>query len=179
MQRDTSPGYCEYMRTGLGIIVVLVFGCRESASPPVAPSTTPNGPRSERALVRSISGPRSERALVRSISGPHPVHTVPAAGTVDAAPATPHRCLPVVSQECGCVYTCGVGVQMGNGPTWNVSHGFWPGIPLTARVVAWCVAGSCTDAFAAELVCGGICAPKPADATCHFDAHGACVGAAS
>jgi hypothetical protein len=137
----------------LGIIVVLVFGCRESAPQPVAPATTPTGPR----------------------SGPYPVHTVAAA----AAPAPPHRCLPVVSQECGCVYTCGDGVQVGNGATWNVSHGFWPGTPLTARVVAWCVAGSCTDAFAAELVCGGICAPKPADATCHVDAQGACVGAAS
>ena len=96
---------------------------------------------------------------------------------VAGALSTPSRCLPVVSQECGCVYKCGVGVQVGNGSTWNVSHGFWPGMAITARVAEWCVAGSCTDAFAAELICAGICAPKPADATCFFDAQGACVGA--
>jgi len=35
----------------------------------------------------------------------------------------------------------------------------------------------CTDVFSAETVCTGICTPKPADETCHFDASGTYVGA--
>ena len=85
------------------------------------------------------------------------------------------RCLPVVAKDCGCVYTCGVGERTGD--RWIVRHSFWNDAPLKAVVEPWCVAGKCTDAFAAEIVCGVICAPKPADSTCHFDATGACVGA--
>lgn len=46
-----------------------------------------------------------------------------------------------------------------------------------ARIEPWCGGGRCTDVFSAETVCTGICTPKPADATCHFDASGTCVGA--
>jgi len=90
--------------------------------------------------------------------------------------ATPERrCLPVVAKDCGCVYTCGGGERTGD--HWIVRHSFWNDAPLNAVVEPWCVAGKCTDAFAAEIVCGVICAPKPADSTCHFDPSGACVGA--
>jgi hypothetical protein len=34
-----------------------------------------------------------------------------------------------------------------------------------------------TPVFAGEIVCDGICSPKPVDATCHFDAGGVCRGA--
>ena len=94
----------------------------------------------------------------------------------DVPPATEHRkCLPVVAKECGCVYSCGSGVEASD--HWNVTHSNWKPTTLHARIEPWCVAGRCTDVFAAEIVCAGICAPKPADATCHFDASSACVGA--
>lgn len=105
-------------------------------------------------------------------------HTARApAAAPPAPPAAERRCLPVVAAECGCVYTCGVGVRTGAG--WTVTHPFWGDTPLAARVDRFCVGDACTEAFHAEIVCDGICAPHPADATCHFDDRGACVGAAS
>jgi len=93
------------------------------------------------------------------------------AGLPGAAEA---RCLPVVAAACGCVYDCATGVPAG-ADDWTVHHPFWGDKPLRARVDRWCVSGECTDAFMAEIICDGICAPKPADATCHFDGD-RCVG---
>ncbi len=101
----------------------------------------------------------------------------PAPGTAPAPEPEPEpepeqladasRCLPVVSVECGCVYDCGVGGPPDASGVLSVNHAFWSE-PITARVQQWCVDGECTEAFAAELVCGIICAPKPADPTCAF-----------
>jgi hypothetical protein len=87
------------------------------------------------------------------------------------------RCLPVVAKECGCTYSCGIGVRRGGDDRWTVHHPFWGSAALDARVDAWCVDGACTPAFLAAIVCDGICAPKAGDPTCRFDAQGACVGA--
>jgi hypothetical protein len=84
------------------------------------------------------------------------------------------RCLPVVAAECGCVYSCGVG-DPGDGGKFTVHHPFWGMTPLTAHVDRWCVGDACTDALFADIVCDGICTPKPADATCHFEGA-LCVG---
>ncbi|MFO0546918.1 MAG: hypothetical protein U0271_00955 [Polyangiaceae bacterium] len=83
-------------------------------------------------------------------------------------------CLPVVAAECGCVYTCGVGHEDSPG-RYSVEHPFWRE-PLQAKVDQWCSDGECTRAFFADIVCDGICGPRPADATCHFDGD-RCVGA--
>jgi hypothetical protein len=89
------------------------------------------------------------------------------------APVTPEtRCLPVVAKDCGCVYDCGTGAR--DGDHWTVTHAVWKGSTLTARIEPWCQQGACTDVFAAEIVCDGICMAKPADPTCHF-AGSACV----
>ncbi len=87
--------------------------------------------------------------------------------TSKAAPPALVKCLPVVAKECGCVYDCGTGTST-DGKTWHVRHAFWKDTELTAVVEPWCVGGACTDAFAAQIVCDGICAPKPArtDCTC-------------
>ena len=112
---------------------------------------------------------------------PEPIKTVAImeAGVSDAAPidspaAAETRCLPVVAKECGCVYSCGVGTK--DGDTWKVKHPFWRDSVLTAKIDKWCAGNACTEAFHAEIVCDGICMPKPADSTCHFDDKGACVG---
>lgn len=86
------------------------------------------------------------------------------------------RCLPVVAKACGCVYACAKGIST-DGKRWTVTSAVWKGRPLAATIEPWCVGGVCTDAFAAELVCDGICAPKPADATCHMNKDLECVGA--
>lgn len=78
------------------------------------------------------------------------------------------RCLPVVADECGCVYTCGVGTETSPG-VWSVEHPFWAPTKLKAKIAPWCVSGDCTEAFHVEIVCGGICTPKPADRGCHFE----------
>jgi hypothetical protein len=96
-----------------------------------------------------------------------------ASPTAEAPPPSP-RCLPVVAADCGCVYACGVGEELPDG-RYRVSHSFWSE-PIVARVAPWCVNDACTDAFHGEIVCDGICPPKPADATCHFDGD-RCVGA--
>jgi hypothetical protein len=87
------------------------------------------------------------------------------------------RCLPVVSKECGCVYSCGTG-ELRDGK-WVVGHSFWKDAELEAVVEDWCVGGECTPAFAVEIICDVICPRKPADASCHFDDAGKCVGAPS
>lgn len=92
----------------------------------------------------------------------------------DAAPTKPtaagaaRECLPIVADKCGCVYSCGVGVRQPDG-SYAVHHEFWKSATLKARVADWCAGGKCTPAFHAEIVCDLICAPKPADATCHFE----------
>ena len=95
------------------------------------------------------------------------------AGTAATANSA-RECLPVVAAKCGCKYTCGLGVRQADG-SYLVSHTFWKNKKLKARIDTWCVAGACTRAFYAEIVCGGICARRPADPTCHFEG-GHCVG---
>lgn len=79
-------------------------------------------------------------------------------------------CLPVVSADCGCSYSCGVGWPLAKGGKWpyRVRHNFWRKTELKARVARWCVGKQCTRAFFVQLVCSGICPRRPADATCHF-----------
>lgn len=85
-----------------------------------------------------------------------------------SASAAPKRCLPVVADACGCVYTCGVGAEISPG-VWSVDHPVWAPNAVKAKIAPWCVSGDCTDAFHGEIVCSAICAPKPADHTCHFE----------
>lgn len=132
----------------------------------------------------TVVGVRWLLALTLAACGadPRPPTAVPAnrAATTPVAAASAaadRRCLPLVSDDCGCVYSCGVGVRVGDG--WRVTHPFWGDSPLTGRLDRFCVGDACTDAFHVALVCDGICAPRAADATCHFDDRGACVGAAS
>jgi hypothetical protein len=90
----------------------------------------------------------------------------PTASTAPAgAPAVQTRCLPVVAKECGCVYDCGKG-ESTDGKAWRVTHACWKDIVLDAVIEPWCVDGKCTDVFAAQIMCDGICAGKPADPTC-------------
>ena len=134
----------------------------------------------------TVAGVRWIVALALAACGPdrHP-SPAPLANRAPGAPAAAsptaaapeRRCLPVVSDACGCVYTCGVGVRVAAG--WTVTHPFWGDEPLAAQLGRFCVGDACTEAFHVELVCDGICAPRAADATCHFDDRGACVGAAS
>jgi hypothetical protein len=85
------------------------------------------------------------------------------------------RCLPVVAKDCGCVYTCAEGHETTPG-VYSVRHSRWNDKALTARVDRFCADGQCTDAFFADIVCDGICTPRPADATCRFQGN-RCVGA--
>ena len=93
------------------------------------------------------------------------------------APAAPpaKRCLPVVAPLCGCVYSCGSGVEVAPG-RWSVMQQTWGKTPVNAKIASWCVGGQCTDAFHGEIVCDGVCAPRPADPTCHFEGD-VCVSA--
>jgi len=82
----------------------------------------------------------------------------------DATPAptvehVEYHCLPVVAKPCGCVYSCGLGRR--DGDHWVVTHEHWKE-PLTAVVDKWCVDGNCREVFAAQIVCDGVCPPKPA-----------------
>src|SRR5207248_1086536 len=90
--------------------------------------------------------------------------TPPPENHVRPPPASENRCLAVVAKACGCVYACGVGVR--DGDHWNVTHAFWKGSTLRARIEPWCVGGACTDVFAADIVCDGICIPKRAETSC-------------
>jgi hypothetical protein len=107
-------------------------------------------------------------ALLVACSGPAAKQ-----GPATVAPADVKRCLPVVAKECDCVYSCGVGEQRGD--HWLVRRAYWKDAGK-AQIESWCSHGECTDAFAAEIICDGICMPKAADPTCHFDASGACIG---
>jgi len=113
------------------------------------------------------SAPSPEPAI-----GDKPVTPTPAA---PGSAAPERRCLPVVAKDCRCVYSCGTGERHGDRRA--VHHSFWKDTELQAVVEPWCVEGKCTDVFAATIVCDAICAPKPADPTCRFDAAGACAGA--
>ena len=94
-------------------------------------------------------------------------HIVPVEVGPDVAPAggAAHRCLPVVAAECGCTYDCGDGVEIAPG-AYEVTHAVWAPSTVRARIKPWCVAGDCTDAFFGEIVCSGICTPKPARQDC-------------
>ena len=95
------------------------------------------------------------------------------ASSVPSAAPVAKRCLPVVAASCGCVNTCGGGIEVAPGK-WRVTHPAWGTTPVMATVAPWCVDGACTDAFHGEIVCGVICPRKPADPTCHFQGD-ACV----
>jgi hypothetical protein len=75
--------------------------------------------------------------------------------------------LPVVAAECGCVYSCGLGSEEAPG-RWRVVHEHWAPEPIAARVDRWCVEGQCTEAFFGEIVCSGICPPRPAEPNCRL-----------
>lgn len=131
------------MRAGLPFCLLLACGS-PAHSPAPAPAPTP---APEPAPAPAPATPAAE---------PQPV------------PATPaRRCLPVVAAECGCVYSCGLGTEASPG-RWSVAHEHWAPHPVGARVDRWCVDGQCTDAFLGEIVCSGICPPKPADPHCRL-----------
>ena len=117
------------------------------------------------ACARTTSPERVELPAASGLARPPP----PASASAPAAGARgAKRCLPVVAAECGCVWSCAVGIESSPG-TWSVTHPHWGGTPLTAKIGPWCEGGDCTDAFLADIVCDAICAPKPADHGCHFD----------
>jgi hypothetical protein len=105
--------------------------------------------------------------LVMSCAQKSEQHPSKLAASVQVPPTSNRaiRCLPVIADKCGCVYDCGVGTEASPGE-YEVIHPFWGATKLTARVDRWCVDGKCTDAFFADIVCGGICVPKPARTDC-------------
>ncbi len=110
-----------------------------------------------------VSCTRSPRSTQRDPVTPAPLPVVSAPPPAPDADLT--RCLPVVARACGCVYDCGLGTPNGDG-SYSVRHAFWGDTPLRATVAEWCVDGKCATVFDAEIVCDGICAPKPADPSC-------------
>lgn len=102
-----------------------------------------------------------------SSSAPAPVVEAAAAVVEPATPTAARRCLPVVAAECGCVYSCGLGVETSPG-RWSVAHERWAPHDVAARVDRWCVDGRCTEAFFGEIVCAGICSPRPAEPHCRL-----------
>jgi hypothetical protein len=130
------------------------------------------------ALVACGSPPTKPAETPGSGSTAPPLVTLDATAALGSgSAASTKRCLPVVSKECGCVYSCGTG-ELRDGK-WIVGHSFWKNTELAAVVEDWCVGGECTPAFAVEIVCDIRCGRKPADASCHFDDAGTCVGAPS
>jgi hypothetical protein len=131
------------MRAGLPLIVLLA--CDPSTKgEPVTPPATPAAP-----VASEPAAP-----VVTPVATP-------------VATSAARRCLPVVAAECGCVYGCGLGTETEAG-RWSVAHEAWAPHPVVARVDRWCVDGQCTEAFFGEIVCGGICSPKPAEAGCRL-----------
>ena len=126
-------------------------------------------------MMRAFYGLMMFAIVAACTPSPSPASSASASPTTTSAKAADRRCLPVVAKTCGCVYACGVGERKGD--RYVVRHAFWKDAELSAVVEPWCVDGACTDVFAAEIDCDGICNPKPADASCHFGAGGACVGA--
>jgi hypothetical protein len=129
------------------------------------------------AACSGASAPPPGTAALGGAGGTAAVTAEPRSGVTSRAGlpgAAEARCLPVVAGACGCVYDCATGVPAGS-DFWTVRHPFWGDKPLRARVDRWCAGSECTEAFMAEIVCDGICAPKPADATCHFEGD-LCVG---
>jgi hypothetical protein len=88
--------------------------------------------------------------------------------TTTTRPAQGARCLPVVAFDCGCVYGCGRGQPNADG-SYAVTYSPKWSDPVRAVVKPWCVDGRCTDAFAGEIGCDGVCLPKPADPTCRLE----------
>lgn len=122
-------------------------GGSPASTPPPAPAPAP-----------SPSSPAPTRE--RTTAAP-----APASAAEPAAPA--RRCLPVVAAACGCVYSCGLGVEAAPG-RWSVEHEHWAPLAVTARVDRWCVDGRCTEAFFGELPCSAICSPRPAEPLCRL-----------
>jgi len=140
----------------LALSSLLLLGC-SSPTP-----TSPSGKAQPAPAVQATAP--APAAAAASSPAPRPL---PASGSPEV------RCLPVVAKECGCVYACGRGVR--DGDHWKVTHSFWKGTVLRAVIQRWCVHGQCTEVFAAEILCAQICAPRPADPSCHLDGGGACV----
>src|SRR4051794_22735753 len=73
----------------------------------------------------SMSASCTRGALAQS-SPPRPVH--PDAGLSRAEVSAPANalCLPLVSDDCGCVYDCGIGWNSADGGrVYEVHHRFW------------------------------------------------------
>lgn len=109
-----------------------------------------------------------DRAPPVATSDAVPLTSASASATPTPTTIAAKKCLPVVAADCGCVYSCGAGTETSAGK-WSVVHPFWAPTALDAKIAPWCVGGDCTDAFHAQIVCSGICSPKPADHTCHFE----------
>lgn len=129
------------------------------------------------ALLSACPAPRPAREETE-LTPPEPARPVAADAATprpEASPAsgTDRACLPVVAAECGCVYSCGAGRLQEDG-SWLVRHPRWGETPIRARIDRFCVGEECTEAFFGEIICGLICAPRPADPTCHFSAEGQC-----
>ncbi len=119
---------------------------------------------------------RAQRVNVnwRSTTDASSSATVDARGAAPTQDARAHRCLPVVADECGCVYPCAEGT-LERDSRYHVRAAI-SDEALPATVSNWCVNGQCTLAFHVPLPCDGICAPRPADSTCAFQ-NGRCLTA--
>ncbi|WAS95555.1 hypothetical protein [Nannocystis punicea] len=120
------------------VVVCLLLACTPQGGSPAAPTPPP---------------------------APAPASAEPSSAPAPTSPA--RRCLPVVAADCGCVYSCGLGTEQEPG-RWSVAHEHWAPQAITARVDRWCVDGRCTEAFFGEIVCSGICPPKPAEPNCRL-----------
>ena len=120
-------------------------------------------------LVAASCRREEHRASVTLTTPAASTSITPVASASSSADAGVKRCLPVVAAECHCTYSCGIGTETAPGE-WTVTHPIWAPSTLKAKVAPYCVAGDCTDAFHAEIVCSAICMPKPADHGCHFEA---------
>jgi hypothetical protein len=139
------------MRLYLLLLATIAIGCAGSSGNPPAPiPTAEQTAQTEQTEQTEQAPPPSE-------------------------PPQATRCLPVVAADCGCVYPCAAGTETAPGG-WVFRHPAWRNEPINARIDRWCVEGQCTEAFFGEILCTGICAPRAADSTCHFES-GACVGA--
>jgi hypothetical protein len=94
--------------------------------------------------------------------------TAPSMDEIIAAGAYTPGCLPVVAKNCKCTYDCMYG-RSKDQRTWWIE---WHGKDIAGVVENYCVDGKCTDVFAVELTCDGICAPKPANPNCRLEGAG-------
>lgn len=146
------------------LILLALAGCSGEPATANAPEARPVSP----ARVADRETPGGGAAPVAATP------TAPVAPTEQDA----RRCLPLVAADCGCVWGCAIGTPTAGGGYLVQEPRIAPD-GVKAVIQPWCVQGECTDAFHGEIICSGICAPKPADASCHFDSAGACVGEAA